>query len=322
MRWQILKIGGSLPLGAIYDPLKEIADITVVEETREAVIARIPYADACLAALTVRLDRHILELATRLRVIAFPATGRDHIDLDCAAERGIAILSLKEDTQFLYEYITCTAEMAWALMLAMVRRLPWAFEAAKEGRWRGEGLPRGHQVSGMTLGIIGYGRLGRIMAEYGQAFRMRVLASDTRQVRATDGVTMVDLDTLLAEADVISLHIHLQGNEGFFDQQVFDKIKPGAVLVNTSRGGIIDERAFIEALESGRLAGAGIDVIDGEWESDLSQHSLIRYAREHQNLIITPHIGGATVEAQALTMEHTLNKLILFLEKAQLSAKG
>jgi len=91
-------------------------------------------------------------------------------------------------------------------------------------------------------------------------------------------------------------------------------MKQGAVLVNTSRGGIIDEAAFIKALESGKLAGAGIDVIHGEWDLDLTKHPLIRYANEHQNLVITPHIGGATVEAQAMTQAHTLNKLKQFLE--------
>jgi D-3-phosphoglycerate dehydrogenase len=313
MRWRILNIGRSLPLPAVFDPLKEIADLITVEATREAIIEKIPDCDACLTGLTPRLDREILQHANKLRAIAFPATGRDHIDLEYAQERGIAILSLKDDTEFLSN-VTCTAEMAWALMLAVMRHLPWAFEAAKAGRWRGRGLPRGHQISGMTLGVLGYGRLGRIVAQYGKAFRLRVLAYDTREVTPEEGVTMVDLDTLLRESDIVSIHIHLQGNEKLVDQDFFDKMKQGAVLVNTSRGGIIDETAFIEALDSGKLAGAGIDVIDGEWEPDLAQHPLIRYAREHQNLVISPHIGGVTVEAQAMTLEHTLNKLKRFLE--------
>jgi D-3-phosphoglycerate dehydrogenase len=269
-----------------------------------------------LTGLTPRLDREILQHANRLCVIAFPATGRDHIDLEYAEEKGISIISLKDDTEFLGN-VTCTAEMAWALMLAVVRHLPWAFEAAKAGRWRGRGLPRGHQISGMTLGILGYGRLGRIVAQYGKAFRMRVLAYDVREVTPETDVTTVDLDTLLRESDIVSIHVHLQGNEGFVDRDFFDKMKHGAVLVNTSRGGVIDETAFIEALHSGKLAGAGIDVIHGEWEPDLAQHPLIRYAREHQNLVISPHIGGVTVEAQAMTLEHTLSKLKHYLESLE-----
>jgi D-3-phosphoglycerate dehydrogenase len=312
----MLNIGSALPLSPVYDPLKEIADIITVEATPEAVLGSISECDACLTRLTPRLDREILQHAHKLRVIAFPATGRDHIDLEYAEERCIAILSLKDDTEFLNQ-ITATAEMAWALMLATIRHLPWAFEAAKAGLWRGRGLPRGHQISGMTLGILGYGRLGRIVGQYGKAFRMRVLANDLREVEPEAGVTMVHLDTLLRESDIVSIHIHLQGNEGFVDRDLFAKMKPGAVLVNTSRGGVIDEKALIEALQSGRLSGAGLDVIDGEWQPDLTQHPLIRYARENQNLVISPHIGGVTVEAQAMTLEHTVEKLKRFLESLE-----
>ena len=316
MRWRILIIGGSLPLPAVYNPLQEIADLIAVKATREAIIAHIPECDACLTGLTPRLDREILQHANRLRVIAFSATGHDHIDLEYVAEKGIHIISLKNDTKFLSD-VTGAAEMAWALMLAVIRHLPWAFEAAKAGRWRGRGLPRGHQISGMTLGVLGYGRLGRIVAQYGKAFRLRVLACDIREVTPEEGVTMVDLDTLLRESDIISIHIHLQGNEGLVDRDFFSKMKHGAVLVNTSRGGVIDETAFIEALDSGKLAGAGIDVINGEWELDIAQHPLIRYAREHQNLVISPHIGGVTVEAQAMTQAHTLNKLKIYLQSLE-----
>jgi D-3-phosphoglycerate dehydrogenase len=287
--------------------------VAYVASDREEIWRRIPEFDAYFASLAVRMDREMLEHATRLRVIASAATGRDHIDLDCAAERGIAILSLKDDTEFLSN-ITATAELAWGLLLATIRHLPWAFAAAKAGQWRTGGRYRGHQLSGKTLGILGYGRLGRILAQYGKAFRMRVLACDIRDVTPEEGVTMVDFDTLLRESDVLSIHIHLQGNEGLISKDAFDKMKPGAVLVNTSRGGIIDETAFIAALESGRLAGAGVDVITGEWDPDLSQHPLIRYANTHENLVISPHIGGVTFESQRMALEYTARKLKAHLQ--------
>jgi D-3-phosphoglycerate dehydrogenase len=313
MRWRVLKIGGSSSLPTAYDPLLEVADIITVKATREEVVKGIADCDACLCGLDLRLGRDILKHATRLRMIAFPATGRDHIDLEYAAQRGIGIMSLKDDTDFLGN-VTSTAEMAWALMLATVRHLPWAFDAAKDGRWRGSGLPRGHQIAGKTLGILGYGRLGRIVGQYGRAFRMRVLAHDVREVTPEEGIGIVDLDTLLRESDILSLHIHLQGNEHFVNQAFFDRMKSGAVLINTSRGGIIDEDVFISALKSGKLAGAAVDVIDGEWGPNLQSHPLIQYANEHQNLIISPHIAGATVEAQEMTLAHTVGKLRRFLE--------
>lgn len=257
-----------------------------------------------------------MDKAKKLRALAFGATGRDHVDLDAAAEKNIAILCLKEETAFLSS-ITATAELAWALMLATVRKIPWGFEAAKKGQWRRVGGDwRGHQISGKTLGVLGYGRLGTITAQYGKAFRMKVLANDTKDIKPEAGVTMVDLDTLLRESDVLSIHIHLQGNEGFFDRQKLNKMKSGSILVNTSRGGIIDEQAFIDVLASGPLAGAGIDVINGEWLPNIAEHPLIRYAATHDNLVITPHLGGVTVESQEMTRNFIIRKLTNFL-KAQ-----
>jgi D-3-phosphoglycerate dehydrogenase len=144
---------------------------------------------------------------------------------------------------------------------------------------------------------------------------MKVLACDLRDVKPEAGVAMVDFDTLLAQADVLSIHIHLtEENRGLINATAFAKMKPGAVLINTSRGAILDETALLEALTSGRLAGAALDVICGEWDANLAEHPLIRHAREHENLVISPHIGGVTVESQQLAMERTAGKLLAFLE--------
>jgi len=205
-------------------------------------------------------------------------------------------------------------QMAWALLLAVVRRIPWSFDAAKEGYWARDRY-RGHQLAGKTLGILGYGRLGHIMAEYGVGFRMRVIAHDVRDLEPAPGVELVDLDTLLREADVLSIHIHLtEENRDFINADRFAKMKPTCYLINTSRGAIINEADFVEALETGQIDGAGVDVIEGEWREDLIKHTLIRYAREHENLVIAPHTGGVTVEAQQMTKEFMVSKLIAFLE--------
>lgn len=121
---------------------------------------------------------------------------------------------------------------------------------------------------------------------------------------------MVDLDALLNESDVVSVHIHLtEDNRGLLNQERLARMKPGAVLINTSRGAIIDEGALVTALESGGLGGAGRDVVDGEWRDDLADHPLVRYAREHENLVISPHTGGITYESQAAALEFTVGKL-------------
>jgi D-3-phosphoglycerate dehydrogenase len=256
----------------------------------------------------VRADREVLDRATRLRVIATPSTGLDHLDLEAMRQRRVALISLRDDTEFL-DQITATAEMAWCLLLAVVRRLPWAFQAAQLGVWARDRF-RGHQLSGQTLGILGYGRLGRMMSDYGKAFRMRVLACDVRPVEPASGVEMVPFGRLLAESDVLSIHIHLtDANRGLINAAALARMKPGAVLLNTSRGAIVDEQALLAALESGRLAGAGLDVIEGEWRDDLARHPLIRYSLTHQNLVISPHVGGVTFESQSMAYSRIAEKL-------------
>ena len=129
---------------------------------------------------------------------------------------------------------------------------------------------------------------------------------------------MVDFATLLREADVLSIHIHLTDeNRGLIDREALAAMKKTAVLLNTSRGAVIDQDALLEALETGRLAGAGLDVIEGEWDDNLHEHPLIRYARTNQNLVISPHIGGVTYESQKMTLEYTVLKLRSYLEYAR-----
>jgi D-3-phosphoglycerate dehydrogenase / 2-oxoglutarate reductase len=313
MTWHILNMGDFSPFPEALDPLRQLGEVVSLPADQQILRERIGEFDAYLAALSVRADLAVLGNAKRLRAIATPSTGLDHLDVDAMRKQGIELISLKTDTEFLGQ-ITATAEMAWCLLLAVVRRLPWAFEAAKRGEWARD-LFRGKQLSGKTLGILGYGRLGRIMAEYGQGFRMRVLACDVRPVEPAPGVELVDFDRLLAESDVLSIHIHLtEENRGLIGDSAFARIKPGAVLINTSRGGIIDEEALLTALETGRLLGAGLDVIDGEWRTDLDCHPLIRYANSHQNLVISPHLGGVTLESQRMAYAHTVVKLANFLK--------
>lgn len=226
------------------------------------------------------------------------------------------MLSLKNDTKFL-DGITATAELAWALLLSVARRLPGAIAAARCGNWARDGF-RGHQLSGKVLGIVGYGRLGCMMGEFGKAFRMPILACDVRPVKPARGVRMCSFAELLRESDVVSVHVHLDDKtRGLFGPKEFARMKPGAILVNTSRGAVLDESALLAALKSGRLAGAGLDVVEGEWRRDLDKHPLIRYARAHGQLVITPHIGGITYESQAMAYVRIVGKLVTFFRRQQ-----
>ena len=296
--------------GGALAALRKVFDITCIEPTEDALREQLPGTDAYYASLEVRIARDLLELAPRLRAIATPSTGTDHIDLHAAAERDIAVLSLKDDRQLL-DGITATAELAWGLLLACARRIPAASRAAQNGLW-GRDLFRGHQIAYKTLGIVGCGRLGSIVAQYANAFRMKVIGYDPH-VDVVPGVEMVCFEELLRRADVISIHVHLtEKTRGLIGYGELAAMKPDAVLINTSRGAVIDEEALLQALASGYLAGAGLDIIDGEWQSDLETHPVLTYARLHDNLIVTPHIGGVTYESQSAAFLATANKLIDF----------
>jgi D-3-phosphoglycerate dehydrogenase len=312
MSWNILNMTDASEFPEALDALRRIGQVTSLPPDANVLRERIGEFDAYIAALAVRADRAILDRATRLRVIATPTTGLDHLDLDAMRERGIHLISVREDREFL-DRVTSTAEMTWCLLLSLIRQLPWAFDAARRGDWARDRF-RGHQLSGMTLGILGYGRLGRIVAEYGKAFRMRMLACEIRPVDMAPEIERVSFDKLLDESDVLSIHIHLtEENRKLIDARALARMKPSAVLINTSRGAIIDETALLQSLTEGRLAGAGLDVIEGEWRDDLAGHPLIQYANAHENLIISPHVAGATLEAQRMVLAHTAEKLARYL---------
>ena len=185
MRWRVLNLLDLAPCPEALRPLASVAEVVSLPPNPKLIAKRIGEFDGCLASLHLRMDKTILSQAKRLRVIATASTGTDHLDLDYARKRGIAVLSLKNDTEFLNS-ITATAELAWALLLAVARRLPGSVAAARRGNWARDEF-RGNQLSGKVLGIVGYGRLGRMVGEFGKAFRMRVLACDVRPVEPARG---------------------------------------------------------------------------------------------------------------------------------------
>jgi D-3-phosphoglycerate dehydrogenase / 2-oxoglutarate reductase len=278
-------------------------------------LATAPYS-AAVVRLGLAVDAAAMNAAPNLRWLVTPTTGLDHIDLDEAARRGIEVISLHRETEFLAS-IRSTAEHTWSLLLAVVRNLPRALDDVRQGHWRREPFLAG-ELDGKTLGVIGYGRLGRIVARYGMAFFMRVIATDTDPralVGAPTGVEPVDLDTLLASSDVVSLHIPLvAGTRGFLSAARIQQMKRGAVLVNTSRGELVDEMALLAALRGGHLAGAALDVLagDSQWNEDglPPDHALVEYARAAGNLLITPHMGGYGATALRRTREHVTRLLL------------
>jgi D-3-phosphoglycerate dehydrogenase / 2-oxoglutarate reductase len=171
-------------------------------------------------------------------------------------------------------------------------------------------------LHGKTAGVVGYGRIGRMVADYLRAFGMRVLAADPVVNRApAPGVEMTSLEDLLERADLVTLHVSLtERTNGFFGKREFAAMKSGAWFINTSRGELIDESALLDALGSGRIAGAALDVLCDERSSGMNDHPLVAYARTHENLLITPHVGGCTLESMQHTEEFLAEKVVRFLE--------
>jgi D-3-phosphoglycerate dehydrogenase / 2-oxoglutarate reductase len=254
--------------------------------------------------LGVAIDEAILDAAgPSLRWVVTPTTGLAHIDVRATEARDIRVLSLKGHVEFLRS-ITSTAELTWALLLALVRKLPSAQHDVLQGNWRRTPF-LGRELRGLTLGVVGLGRLGSLVAGYGRAFQMRVLGWD-----ASDGafnrlenahVERRELDALVRSSDVLSVHLPLDENtKGLVDARLLRLLPRGAIVLNTARGEILDEETLLQLLRAGVLAGAGLDVLSGDsvWERGIPEdHPLLAYAREHDNLLLSPHMGGYSVEA-------------------------
>jgi len=268
---------------------------------REMVQAEFELEASSYDAVLVRFNTRVSERAMqggRLRAILSPTTGLDHIDFEAARRHKVRVYHLRGQKKFLKQ-VSATAELTVALMLAALRNLPQAFEAAKQGHWQ-TGPYRGREVSGKTLGIIGCGRLGSKVARVGRALGMRVLVFDPYIQSLPGGIERApSLHSLLERSDVVSLHVPLlPETKHMISKREFDQFKTGAVLINTSRGTIVDSAALLLALQTKKLSAAAVDVLDDEDRIvQQGRHFLIDHARDHANLLITPHIGGATFES-------------------------
>jgi D-3-phosphoglycerate dehydrogenase len=304
--------GYSASAREILEGLGEVSDGPL---SRAELLREVPEMDVLIVRLGHAIDRDVIDAAPRLRAIVSATTGLDHIDLHSARERGISVLSLKGETDFL-RTVDATAEHTWALLLALTRRLVPAVLSVRAGEWERDSF-RGRELNGARLGILGVGRIGSRVAAYGNAFGMDVSGYDPlidswpADVRRTP-----TLEDLLAVADVLSIHIPLNDEtKGLMNRARLALLPAGALLVNTSRGEIVDENALCDALEERRLAGAALDTVCHERDTARRSRSrLMALARKADYLLITPHIGGATKESMANTELFMARKLARFLQ--------
>ena len=282
-----------------------LAEIGVVVEgpfDRHELLEAVADAHLLVVRLGHEIDEAVITAARNLEYIGSPTTGTDHIDLSAAGARGIQVVTLRGEVEFL-STIRATPEHTWGLLLALARKLPAAAVASLHSPWDRDAF-RGTELAGKRLGIFGLGRVGRIVATYGAAFQMPTFAYDTAPVSAP-GVTMVaSLSELLARSDVLLVHVPLDDTTRHaLGAAELARLPSGALIVNTARGAIIQEEALVDALRAGRLAGAAVDVLEGERRPDhVSTSPLLRFASEHPDrAIVTPHIAGATWESMHRT---------------------
>lgn len=254
---------------------------------RAALLRAVPQADGLIVRNRTKVDREVLEHAARVRVVGRLGVGLDNIDVESCARRGIEVIpATGANALSVAEYVLCSA-------MLLLRGAYLSSAAVAEGRWPREALSGGRELAGKTLGIVGFGLIGRRVAKLASALGMEACAFDeVSPPGSNDGVKSVEIDGLLAQSDVVTLHIPLTPQtRGLFGAQRIARMKPGAILINTARGGIVDEAALAAALRAGRLGGAALDVFDQE---PLPAGSPLAGA---PNLLLTPHIAGLTRES-------------------------
>ncbi len=269
-----------------------------------------PY-DALVVRSQVQVDAALLEAGRNLRVVGRAGTGLDNVDAAAAAARGIAVVNAPGGNAI------AAAELTIGLLLAVVRHIPAANASTQAGEWARARFA-GTELRGRTIGIVGLGRIGLAVADRAAAFGMRVLGADPyadAAVAADHGIQVVSLPELLAAADVVTVHVPLNAETtGLLDRAAIGTMKPGAIVLNLARGGIVDEAALAEALREGRLAGAGIDVY--EHEPPVGSPLL-----EAPNTVLTPHIAASTAEAQVAVGIEVADRILEVLDALPAAAR-
>lgn len=285
--------------------LQAIADVDLrLNLTPEALKDILPEYDALVVRSQTKVTEDVLAAGTRLRVVGRAGTGVDNIDLAAATRRGILVVNAPASNSI------AVAELTVALLLSLARQIPQASASLVAGRWD-RSKYMGTEVRGKTLGLLGLGRIGAEVARRARAFEMRILAYDPfiSQARAEQlGVEPVTLDELLRDSDAISLHVPmLDSTRNLLNAERLGQMKRGAWLINCARGGIIDEAALFDALESGQIGGAALDV----WSKEPPANTGLV---GHPRVIGLPHLGASTEEAQALTAADVAEGVVDALE--------
>ncbi len=272
--------------------------------SRDELCAILPDYDALIVRSQVKVDAGLIAAGTRLVVIGRAGVGVDNVDLDSATRAGIMVVNAPTGNTI------AAAEHTLALLYGLARRTAPADASVRRGEWKRAQFT-GLELRGRTLGIVGLGKIGQAIAARALAMEMTVLAVDpfvTAEQATNHGVELVELDELLARADVVTVHVPMtRSTRGLIGREAIAKLKPGSIVLNVARGGVVDEAAVAEALRSGHLGGAGIDVFEHEPPTDSP-------LLDAPNTLLTPHLGASTAEAQILVAEEVAAQVLDVLD--------
>jgi D-3-phosphoglycerate dehydrogenase len=274
----------------------------------EQLLELIPDFDAIIVRSPTKVTAAVIDAGRRLRFIGRAGVGVDNIDVAAATKRGIVVINSPRSNTL------STAEHTLALMLALARDIPRAHATVTAGRWERDSF-RGVELAGKTLGVVGLGRVGREVATRALAFRMRVIACDpfvTAEQAAAHGVELLALPEVLRASDWITMHVPLgMDTQGLIGAREIAAMKDGAVIVNCSRGGVVDEHALLAALDAGKVRAVALDVFEHEPPGD---HPLLRHPRS----VFTPHLGSVTAEAQRRVATDVAESIGLALTRGEI----
>ncbi|NNT72581.1 hypothetical protein HKT18_10165 [Flavobacterium sp. IMCC34852] len=280
-------------------------DFTSLEDLTE----NIAEVDVLFVRLRFKLTQEILEKAPKLQYILTATTGLDHIDTNYFESRGGKVISLKGEVDFLGS-IPSTAEHTWALLLALLKKIPTAFEDVKDGNWHRDHF-KGNNLRGKKIGILGLGRVGKQVAHFAEAFGLEIgyfdIVAQTNKYKCFSNP-----QEMFAWAEIISIHIpYNTENENFVNEELLKHCQKNAVLINTSRGNVWDEKFVAELLKQDKIFGIATDVLQDEFnQKQLKRNPLVELATEEYNIIITPHIAGATYESMSMTEEFIVSQFL------------
>ena len=270
---------------------------------RDEVLRHVKDKDGLICLLTEKVNEEFLRAAPKLRIASNVAVGYDNIDVDACTKRGVVVTNtpgVLDET---------TADFAWTLLMAVARRVAEGEALARSGNWRGWNLDQlcGADVWGKTLGIVGFGRIGRSVARRASGFQMKIIYTDavraSEEVEKSVNAEFCDMNSLLAASDFISLHVPLlPETRGMFNGPKFLRMKPTAFVINTSRGPVIDEAALIAALENKKIAGAALDVFENE--------PFLHPGLKRSNVVLTPHIASASLETRTKMAVMAANNIV------------